>query len=795
MTREEVLEEYQSNDIYYKGKEFHEILSDIFLESDNPKELVDKACNLNKVYNPQYIPDYYNNFGHLKDEVYDLPVEGYKNLYDYICSLDHIKKVVVSDTYRKRQNYIDITLKRLGLVGLTIPINTEILYSIYSETGKTVLEEFFTQLTIMINNGKLDLFRVDSLRLAKDLYKKGLFKLLKVCDENILFQIIDEDNKKTTIDVLVENNLMYELPIFGVKWKNSISFKHNYHILDKEIPSLHKTVLEYILEENMLERLSFYNYIDDIDYWKRILKLVCKIGRVDLLYNVPCSFLKWPINEEDPNSIDYYTLLKNNGIKYQVFGDIIDTRVAYDCLMDDSTDLSIFLSECNFGIFKSKYKAGSNETIASLFFSILCNMDDKTSSAYVRALGNKGWLDEEIINIAYYKGIIIRLNNRDFYDIYVGINANHALDYAIYDDGLKEKYEFEVDYLSAEFLKAYENDSDENTLNAILTSYFAYKETYPVEAQKELKLLIDIKKNNPRFIFKNSTLKSQVDSLMKQVLILNCFDLSSLNHELAHLLFYNLTDDEIEYLEKLLPDTKDEKTKEDCYNVALAITNSIPISPRTLYYSLKFNKYIESRFGSIENYKDIMREEYKAMIGDPQLLADYLLNEKINIHSADMLAKAIYEDKKRYTEDWAIEEYVTHRYETERTTFINERNKKDHRALLIYENFMDAYYGGLINTIYTTELERRKSLMATSTHGEEYFFSNKTRVDEMFADFVALKKLAAINVEQTDSFYYLDLIKKNCGKEVYNGLELLYEKALDKIQLDEEITIQDSKRV
>ena len=803
MTREEVLEEYQNKDTYYNGKEFHEILSDIFLESDNPKELVDKACNPYKRYANQSIPDYYNNFGHLKEEVYDLPVEGYKNLYDYICSLDYIKKVVVCDSYKKRQEYIDITLKRVGLAGITFPINTEILCSIYSETGKTVLEEFFTQLTIMINNGKLNLFQVDSLRLAKDLYKKGLFKLLKVCDENLLFQIIDEDNKKTTLDVLVENNLMYELPIFGVQWKNSMSFIHDYHILDKEIPSLHKTVLEYILEENMLERLSFYNYIDDIDYWKRILKLVCKIGRVDLLYKVPCSFLKWKINEEDPNSIDYYTLLKNNGIKYQVFDEINDTRVAYDCLMDDSTDLSIFLSECNFGIFKSKYKAGSNETIASLFFSILYNKDDKTRSDYIRVLGNKGWLDEEIINTAYYKGILIRLNNRDFYDIYIGINANHALDYAIYDDGLKERYEFNVDYLSAEFLNAYENDSDENTLNAILTSYFAYKETNPVEAQKELKLLIDIKKENPRFIFKNSTLETQVAPLKKQVLILNCFNLSSLNHELAHLLFYNLTDDEIEYLEKLLPDTKDEKTKEDCLCVAHAITNSIYISPRTHYYSKEFNKYIESRFGSVENYKDIMREEYKVFIGDHKILADYLLNEKINIKSAGMLANAIYEDKKRYSEDWAIEEYVTYRYETEQTTFVNEKIKKDYRALLIYENFMDAYYGGLLETIYSIKLKRRKRLMATSTHGEEYFFSNKTRVDEMFADFIELKKQALREEKNLDkskdpfnsAYYYLEMIKKNCGEEVYNGLELLYKKALDRIQLDEEITIQDSKRV
>ena len=68
MTREEVLERYQ-NQLINSSKEL-EILSDIFLVSDNPKELVDKS----------YRREFYNNLSNLKDEVYDLPVEGYKKL-------------------------------------------------------------------------------------------------------------------------------------------------------------------------------------------------------------------------------------------------------------------------------------------------------------------------------------------------------------------------------------------------------------------------------------------------------------------------------------------------------------------------------------------------------------------------------------------------------------------------------------------------------------------------------------------------------------------------------------------
>ena len=140
MTREEVLEKYQNWYADDESEEFYKILSDIFLESSSPKELVDKAFHNSR----------YNNLGHLKEEVYDLPVEGYQNLYDYICSLDYIKKVEVPDSYKQRKEYKDITLKRLGIRGLSIPINTELLYSINPATGKIIIDEFLDQLKEVI---------------------------------------------------------------------------------------------------------------------------------------------------------------------------------------------------------------------------------------------------------------------------------------------------------------------------------------------------------------------------------------------------------------------------------------------------------------------------------------------------------------------------------------------------------------------------------------------------------------------------------------------------------------------
>ena len=798
MTREEVLKKYQNWYAADESEEFYKILSDIFLESSSPKELVDKAFHNSR----------YNNLGHLKDEVYDLPVEGYENLYDYICSLDYIKKVEVSDSYRQRKEYKDITLKRLGIRGLSIPINTELLYSINPATGKIIIDEFLDQLKEVIEDEELGLTNrefvyIDSIRLAKDLYQKGLIKELRKCTEDVLFQVVDDENNKTVIDILVENNHIYALPIAGVRWSSDVVRNPKYYILDKIIPSLNKTVFEYLLDKNYIKCFYFDDYQQNIAYCKKMLRKACEIGRVDLLNNIPCEILSWKYDEDDPNGVDYYTVLKNNGIKFT--GDIKDPRVAYDYLTDDSPKLADFLWNCDYDTFKSKYKEGSNETIATLFFSILATKTEEEKNYIFKVLYGHGWIDEEVITAALYSEIFIPINNRSFNDVYVGINANHVLDYDIHDGDMKEKYEFNVDYLSTEFLKAYEDNSDENILNAILTSYFAYKETNPVEAQKELKLLIDLKKNRPSFIIKSDTVCSSVFDISGVVIklhIMNYFILSEINHELAHILFYKMPADETEDLESLLPDIKDIKIKKDCFAVGVMIKSIISLPNRKKKYKAEFEKYIESRFGSVENYIGIMREEYKALNGDPQLLADYLVNDKYYREIIKVLLNAIYENKEKYTEEQAINYYIHGRYKSEEIWFINESFSRDFENLLIYENFMDAYYGGLLETIYGTELKDRNDYLR-STHNEDYFSDNRSRINEMFADFVALKKQAlreekSLNKSKdpfNSAYYYLNLIRKNCGEEVYNGLELLYKKALDKIQLDEEITIQDSKRV
>ena len=798
MTREEVLEKYQNGYTDYESEEFYKILSDIFLESSSPKELVDKAF---RSFGS-------NNLGHLRDEVYDLPIEGYKNLYDYICSLDYIKKVAVPDSYKQRKEYKDITLKRLGIRGLSIPINTELLYSINPATGKIIIDEFLDQLKEVIEEEELgltnsDFVYIDSIRLAKDLYQKGLIKELRKCTEDVLFQVVDDENNKTVIDILVENDYIYALPIAGVRWRSGEVRDPKYYILDKIIPSLNKTVFEFLLDKNYIKCFYFDDYQQNIAYCKKMLRKACEIGRVDLLNNIPCEILRWKYDEDDPNSVDYYTVLKNNSIKFT--GDIKDPRVAYDYLTDDSPKLEDFLWNCNFDTFKSKYKDDNNETIATLFFSILATKTEEEKNYIFKFLYGRGWIDEEVITAALYSGIFIPVSNRSFNDVYVGINANHVLDYDIYDGDMKERYEFNVDYLSAEFLKAYENDSDENTLNAILTSYFAYKETNPVEAQKELKLLIDLKKNRPSFNIISDTIGSGVFEIFGAVTklhIMNYFSLSVINHELAHILFYTMLADETKDLESLLPDIKDVNIQNDCFEVGVMIKSIISLPNRKKKYESEFEKYIESRFGSVENYKSIMREEYKALIGDPQLLADYLVNDMFARETIKVLLNAVFENKEKYTEEQAINYYIQGRYISEEILFINKSFSRDFESLLIYENFMDAYYGGLLNTIYKTKLKDRNDY-PKSTHNEGYFSNNKSRINEMFADFVALKKQALREEKSLDkskdpfnsAYYYLNLIRKNCGEEVYNGLELLYKKALDKIQLDEEITIQDSKRV
>ena len=124
MSEEEVLEKLEYEVIEEPIHEYIEGLSKIILESKNPKEIIDK-CNKtpgNK------------NLSYLNSEVYKLPIPGYKDLYDYLCTLSYLDRIYVPDEYKKTENYLFITIKRKGLTYLVLNLNTDNLYKIYPES-------------------------------------------------------------------------------------------------------------------------------------------------------------------------------------------------------------------------------------------------------------------------------------------------------------------------------------------------------------------------------------------------------------------------------------------------------------------------------------------------------------------------------------------------------------------------------------------------------------------------------------------------------------------------------------
>ena len=127
--------------------------------------------------------------------VYEMPIEGYINLYDYIINT---KNAIVSPKEgfsKSRSIYIPLILKTGSLYNLS-ELTTEILLD-KMPNGQTVLEY------VLENDQTFDFsshFKVDSLEVAKILYKNKKIQFLRECNAEVLLSKIDGD--KTVLDVL-----------------------------------------------------------------------------------------------------------------------------------------------------------------------------------------------------------------------------------------------------------------------------------------------------------------------------------------------------------------------------------------------------------------------------------------------------------------------------------------------------------------------------------------------------------------------------------------------------------------
>lgn len=111
-----------------------------------------------------------------------------------------------------------------------------------------------------------------------------------------------------------------------------------------------------------------------------------------------------------------------------------------------------------------------------------------------------------------------------------------------------------------------------------------------------------------------------------------------------------------------------------------------------------------------------------------------------------------------------INQYIDQRLKAEFEKFIKTKYTKDNELFLCYENFVDAYYGGALNRA-SEEVSNKKA--PTCTHTTEYFIARKRQFQEMFANYVELKK------EQKGQ-EYIEKLKEKTSPELISAIEDYY---------------------
>ena len=111
-----------------------------------------------------------------------------------------------------------------------------------------------------------------------------------------------------------------------------------------------------------------------------------------------------------------------------------------------------------------------------------------------------------------------------------------------------------------------------------------------------------------------------------------------------------------------------------------------------------------------------------------------------------------------------INQYIDQRLKAEFEKFRKTKYTKDNELFLCYENVVDAYYGGALGRA-SEEVSDQKA--PTCTHTFQYFIERNRQFQEMFANYVELKK-------EQNSQEYIEKLKEKTSPELISAIEDYY---------------------
>lgn len=365
----------------------------------------------------------------------------------------------------------------------------------------------------------------------------------------------------------------------------------------------------------------------------------------------------------------------------------------------------------------------------------------------------------------------------------LGIDKNFGIQKYLYNQTnipVQAEYRDFIDNFRSYFA---DGSSDKDTIEDIISSFNRTVLTNEEESVRDLAAIMIYKDGHPSFKITNNpnsgshfAYASSYDD--GEINLDVKHDIDVLAHEWEHLIHEvydgGQTPDNIK---ELMPYdfTYASNNKQEAHDLFNQINSEAQelFADENVYQ--KFVEFIKRQKGSMEAYKNEIRNEYKSLIGTKQLLIETLKNDKISREIKKAMTSAFYDEKKdKFLADEYVNNYVTERLKGEFAKFKEVSFQKNNAEFLCYENFIDAYYGGALGRVSSeVSLKALKDgqvvrAIPFCTHDVDYFKYNEgSQFREMFANYVQLKK-------SPTGTEYIEKIKMKTSPEMIEALEKYY---------------------
>jgi len=502
-----------------------------------------------------------------------------------------------------------------------------------------------------------------------------------------------------------------------------------------------KTVLEHLLDNNITPSFSGYDFKD-----KKTMMILYKYRKPELMWNGKLELIvNYPTKEN--NYLKYMIAAYKKGInvsfewKNFFVGKAEDTARAYlQMAKSGLVEMMNTLDSDNL-----LYEHNGDKSV--LYY--LINIDRDTA---INKVLNKLLLKDPKINAALKVLSQDGLINLPIAKLNCSEICRDALNKE-YAEGIESPVEDLLKELRDVFLQ--DGLSDPSLIEALVTSYRYTTSKDPMFIE-ELKLLINIKKNNPKFHYKLEDGGAYFNSF-DQVVVCNSTTISTLNHETGHALHFYTTNEAI-------PDNFFELIEE--------VRNSPGWLKKVDDYSHKFS---DMRKKIHERAVDIVEKAFSA---------------DLSVEDNEEILKLLGEEKESI-----IERYVKKGYKKEdldvilSSTYTKEEFLKQKKQIEIFEvedflmrHIYDAFtaIGDFIDAIsngnYRSKVllnDEGKLIPSAYGHGIRYYQTKELKYCEMIANYTEIMKSKHANeiikvlrdiigddlVDMLDNFYKKEMLK------------------------------------